>query len=94
MQVSEREVGSLEPGRLVTSRVVHEPYPHKTTERAQFYRAVAEAGTAGADDALLLAEGGWVAETAIWGIYWWEGKRCARRPGARDTDQRGARADR
>ena len=78
VQVSEREVGSLEPVRLVTSRVVHEPYPHKTTERAQFDRALAEAGTAGADDALLLAEGGWVAETAVWGIYWWEGKRlCA-----------------
>jgi branched-subunit amino acid aminotransferase/4-amino-4-deoxychorismate lyase len=78
VQVSEREVGSVEPVRLITSRVVHEPYPHKTTERAQFDRALADAATAGADDALLLAEGGWVGETAIWGIYWWEGKRlCA-----------------
>lgn len=78
VQVSEREVGSVEPVRLVTSEGVHQPYPHKTTERAQFDRALAEASAAGADDALLLAEGGWVAETAIWGIYWWEGRQlCA-----------------
>jgi branched-subunit amino acid aminotransferase/4-amino-4-deoxychorismate lyase len=78
VQVSEREVGSVEPVRLATSLVTYEPYPHKTTERAQFERALGEARTSGADDALLLAEGGWVAETAIWGIYWWEGRRlCA-----------------
>jgi branched-chain amino acid aminotransferase/4-amino-4-deoxychorismate lyase len=63
---------------LVTARVVHRPYPHKTTERTQFDRALAEAGAAGADDAMLVAEGGHVAECAIWGIFWWEGDRlCA-----------------
>jgi para-aminobenzoate synthetase/4-amino-4-deoxychorismate lyase len=62
----------------VTARVVHRPYPHKTTERAQFDRALEEARAAGADDAVLLTEGGHVAECAIWGLFWWEGDRlCA-----------------
>jgi branched-subunit amino acid aminotransferase/4-amino-4-deoxychorismate lyase len=62
----------------VTARVVHRPYSHKTTERAQFDRALEEAKAAGADDALLLTEGGHVAECAKWGIFWWEGDRlCA-----------------
>ncbi len=78
VKLSERQVGSLEPVRLVTSEVTHQPYPHKTTDRAQFEQALGEARAAGADDALLLTEGGWVAETAIWGVFWWEGDRlCA-----------------
>ena len=78
LQVSERSVGSTDPVSLVTARVVHRPYVHKTTERAQFDRALEEAKAAGADDAVLLTEGGHVAECAIWGIFWWEGDRlCA-----------------
>jgi branched-subunit amino acid aminotransferase/4-amino-4-deoxychorismate lyase len=76
--ISERAVGSIQPVSLVLARVVHTPYPHKTTERAQFDRAMEEAKTAGADDAVLLTEGGHVAECALWGIFWWEGDRlCA-----------------
>jgi branched-subunit amino acid aminotransferase/4-amino-4-deoxychorismate lyase len=71
-------VGATEPVTLARARVVHRPYPHKTTERGQFERALREARAAGADDALLLTEGGHVAECAIWGIFWWEGGRlCA-----------------
>ena len=78
LQVSERAVGGTAPVSLVRARVVHRPYPHKTTERTQFERALKEAGAAGADDAVLLTEGGHVAECAIWGIFWWEGGRlCA-----------------
>ncbi len=78
LEVSERGVGSTGPVSLVRARVVHRPYPHKTTERTQFDRALAEAGAAGADDAVLLTEGGHVAECAIWGIFWWEEDRlCA-----------------
>jgi branched-subunit amino acid aminotransferase/4-amino-4-deoxychorismate lyase len=78
LQVSERAVGGTEPISLVRARVVHRPYPHKTTERAQFDRALEEAAVAGADDAVLLTEGGHVAECAIWGIFWWDGDRlCA-----------------
>ena len=78
LQVSERAVGGTEPVALARARVVHRPYPHKTTERAQFERALEEARAAGADDAVLLTEGGHVAECAIWGIFWWDGDRlCA-----------------
>jgi branched-subunit amino acid aminotransferase/4-amino-4-deoxychorismate lyase len=71
--VSERAVGSAAPLRLVTSRMRHQPYRHKTTERAFFAAAVEEARSAGADDALLLTEQGEVAEGAIWCVFWWEG---------------------
>ncbi len=76
--VGERAVGGTEPVSLVRVRVVHRPYPHKTTERAQFERALEQAKAAGADDAVLLTEGGQVAECAIWGIFWWDADRlCA-----------------
>jgi branched-subunit amino acid aminotransferase/4-amino-4-deoxychorismate lyase len=72
VQVSERLVGPTAPVRLKVSRVAHHSYPYKTTERDQFERAVDEARAAQADDALLLTPGGFVAETAIWSVLWWE----------------------
>jgi branched-subunit amino acid aminotransferase/4-amino-4-deoxychorismate lyase len=75
LQVSERPVGGTEPISLARAKVVHRPYPHKTTERAQFDRALEEARAAGADDAVLLTDGGHIAECAIWGIFWWESDR-------------------
>jgi branched-subunit amino acid aminotransferase/4-amino-4-deoxychorismate lyase len=80
IETSERAVGSLAPVRLVTAAVLHAPYPFKTTDRAQFDRARAAAEAAGADDGILLTAGGWVAETAVWGVYWWEGGRLAAPP--------------
>jgi branched-subunit amino acid aminotransferase/4-amino-4-deoxychorismate lyase len=74
MQVTEREVGSSAPLRLVTARSIHRPYPHKTTDREGFDRALAEARLAGADDAVMLTAEGWVAECAIWSLFWWEGE--------------------
>jgi branched-subunit amino acid aminotransferase/4-amino-4-deoxychorismate lyase len=73
--VTEWEVGPADPLRLVTSRLVHRPYPHKTTERELFSAALDEAREAGADDALLLTACGEVAEAAIWCVFWWEGDR-------------------
>jgi branched-subunit amino acid aminotransferase/4-amino-4-deoxychorismate lyase len=73
--VSERAVGGMEPVSLVRARVIHRPYPHKTTERSQFERALEEARVAGADDAVLLTRGGHIAECAIWGVFWWDGDR-------------------
>ena len=79
--VSERPVGPAEPVRLVSvSGVVHRPYPHKTTDRAQFAHAIEQARTRGADDGVLLAEGGWVAEAGIWSLFWWEDGRVAAPP--------------
>ena len=72
MQVSERLVGPATPVKLVVSKVAHHSYPYKTTDRAQFDRAGDAARAAGADDALLLTPGGFVAETSIWSVLWWE----------------------
>ena len=72
VQVSERLVGSPQPVKLVVSRVTHHSYPYKTSERAQFDRALDTARGAGADDALLLTPGGFIAEAAIFSILWWE----------------------
>jgi len=52
----------------------HRPYPHKTTERDQFDRALVAARQAGADEPLLLTASGEVAECARWGVLWWEGE--------------------
>jgi branched-subunit amino acid aminotransferase/4-amino-4-deoxychorismate lyase len=77
LQVSERLVGSTQPVKLVVSRVTHHSYPYKTVERAQFERALDGARGVGADDALLLTPGGYVAEAAIFSILWWEdGQLC------------------
>ncbi len=73
MTVSTREVGSLGPVRLMTSDLPHLPYRHKTTDRATFTSAAAEAIRSGADEALLLTARGEVAEATIWCIFWWEG---------------------
>jgi branched-subunit amino acid aminotransferase/4-amino-4-deoxychorismate lyase len=71
--LSERVVGSTAPVALALSSVVHRPYPHKTTERDRFDRALEEARAAGADDAVLLTAGGHVGECAVWSLFWWEG---------------------
>jgi branched-subunit amino acid aminotransferase/4-amino-4-deoxychorismate lyase len=73
----ERPVGSMAPVRLVTSKVIHRPYPHKLVDRERFDRALADAKAVGADDGLLLTAGGQVAETAIWGLFWWEDGKAA-----------------
>lgn len=76
--VTERAVRPSARVRLVTNAATYRPYPHKTTDREQFDRATETARAAGADDALLLAQGGWVAEAGIWSLFWWEGERlCA-----------------
>jgi branched-subunit amino acid aminotransferase/4-amino-4-deoxychorismate lyase len=78
VQVSERLVASTAPVKLVVSHVTHHSYLYKTTERAQFDRALDGARAVGADDALLLTPGRFVAEAAIYSVLWWEdGTLCA-----------------
>jgi branched-subunit amino acid aminotransferase/4-amino-4-deoxychorismate lyase len=78
LQVSERPVPEPAPVRLVISPVPHEGYPHKTTDRRPFERTLGDARQRGADDGILLTEGGYVAEAAIWTLFWWdEGRICA-----------------
>jgi branched-subunit amino acid aminotransferase/4-amino-4-deoxychorismate lyase len=77
VQVTERLVGSTAAVKLMVSRVAHHSYRYKTAERAQFDRALDGARAAGMDDALLLTPGGFVAETAIYSLLWWEdGRLC------------------
>ena len=78
--VGERPIGSTAPVRLMVSRVIHRPYPHKMVDRERFDRALAEAKGAGLDDGLLLTAGGQVAEASVWGVLWWEDSRVAAPP--------------
>jgi branched-subunit amino acid aminotransferase/4-amino-4-deoxychorismate lyase len=76
----ERPVGSTAPVRLIISKVIHRAYPHKLVDRERFDRALADAKALGADDGVLLTPGGQVAETAIWGLFWWEDGKVAAPP--------------
>jgi branched-subunit amino acid aminotransferase/4-amino-4-deoxychorismate lyase len=71
--VTVRDLPSLAPPAVITASEPHEPYPHKTTERDCFTDAGQEADVAEADDALLLAPEGWVAEGTVWTVFWWHG---------------------
>ena len=78
LQVGQRPMPPTVPVRLVISPVPHEGYPHKTTDRRPFERALGDARQRGADDGILLTEAGFVAEAAIWTLFWWEdGRICA-----------------
>ncbi len=56
--------------RLRVSVVPHPNYPWKTTDRATFDEALAEARHAGAEDALLLSAYGRVREASRWAVVW------------------------
>ena len=77
VRVTTRPVPSAAPLTVILATVPHTPYPHKTTSRAAFETAQAEAQAAGADDALLLTASGLVAEGAVWSMFWWEADRLA-----------------
>lgn len=78
--VTVRELPPLEPPGVITASEPHQSYPHKTTLRDCFNDAAKEAEVAEADDALLLAQGGHVAEGTAWSVFWWDG-RGLRTPG-------------
>ncbi len=69
---SEREVGPERPWHVVTVGVQHRPYPVKSEDRLMFDRALAEAEAVGADEPLMLAADGNVAETARFAVVWWD----------------------
>ena len=73
LNVSERPVPSTAPVILVTSSVPHPGYAVKTTARAAFEQAQAEARQNGADEGLLLTAEGAVAEGTLFAICWFEG---------------------
>jgi len=73
--VTTREMSPHTSPAVIVATEPHAPYPHKTTARGVFDRAVAEARRGGADDALLVTEAGYVAEGTTWSLFWWEGDR-------------------
>ncbi len=72
--LSERDAEPAEPLDLVTSPAPHRGYPHKVADRAWLEAARTSVVPMGADDALLLTEGGEVVEASIWAIGWWDGE--------------------
>lgn len=61
---------------VVVAGVVHAPYRLKTTHREAFERAREEAAARGADEALLLTAGGFLAEGSITGVAFWQDGLC------------------
>lgn len=72
VELSTRELPDVRPVALAVSDEVYRPYPHKTTQREQFGRALANARRVGAEDALLVTAEGYVAEGTTWSLFWWE----------------------
>ena len=72
VEISTREVPELVPMQLVVSEEEHRPYPHKTTEREPFGRALANARRVGAHDALLVDADNYVTEGTAWSLFWWK----------------------
>ncbi|MEZ4377191.1 MAG: aminotransferase class IV [Gemmatimonadales bacterium] len=73
--ITERDVGSTEPIRLITSPAPHRGYPHKIDDRGWLAAARHGVLPVGGDDALLLDAAGRVVESTIWAIGWWDGER-------------------
>ncbi len=75
VEISTRDVNRERAIGVVVSHETYRPYPHKTTARAQFERALAAAqrgGEGGTADALLVTGEGFVAEGTAWNLFWWE----------------------
>lgn len=71
-EITTREINHQGPLSIIVSDVQHRAYPHKTTCREQFGRALSRARRRGADDALLVTAAGFVAEGTAWNLFWWD----------------------
>ena len=77
VEVSTRDVLEQPAVVLAVSDDPYRPYPHKTTHREQFGRALANARRIGAHDALLVTADGYAAEGTAWSLFWWDnGRLC------------------
>ncbi|HEY2805631.1 MAG TPA: aminotransferase class IV [Gemmatimonadales bacterium] len=72
-RIESRPAPPVEPMRIVFSGTRHEPYPHKVTDRQMFDRARARVVPFRADEALLMAQGGVLAEGCVTSIFFWLG---------------------
>ena len=71
-EIATREVNAEQAISVVVADEIHHPYPHKTTRREQFGRALANARRIGASDAVLVTADGFVAEGTAWNLFWWD----------------------
>jgi branched-subunit amino acid aminotransferase/4-amino-4-deoxychorismate lyase len=71
VEVSTRDVPEHRPVAIVVSGERYRPYPHKTTQREQFGRSLANARRTGAHDAVLVSADGSVTEGTAWSLFWW-----------------------
>jgi branched-subunit amino acid aminotransferase/4-amino-4-deoxychorismate lyase len=72
VEIATREVNAEQSISVMVAGEIHKPYPHKTTRREQFGRALANARRIGASDAVLVTADGFVAEGTAWNLLWWE----------------------
>jgi branched-subunit amino acid aminotransferase/4-amino-4-deoxychorismate lyase len=72
VEIATREVNAEQSISVMVAGEIHKPYPHKTTRREQFGRALANARRIGASDAVLVTADGFVAEGTAWNLFWWE----------------------
>lgn len=70
--LSTRDVNEEHGVSVMVSSEPYTPYPHKTTRRTQFERALVNARRTGAHDALLVTADGYVAEGTSWNLFWWD----------------------
>ena len=71
IEVSTRGISEQQPVSIVVSGEHYCPYPHKTTQREQFGRSLANARRTGAHDAVLVTDDGYVTEGTSWSLFWW-----------------------
>jgi branched-subunit amino acid aminotransferase/4-amino-4-deoxychorismate lyase len=74
VEVTDRDLPSLEPIHLGTAAAPHRGYPHKTTSRAWLEAARTSSRIVGADDALLFDAEDRLIEATRFAIGWWEGE--------------------
>jgi branched-subunit amino acid aminotransferase/4-amino-4-deoxychorismate lyase len=71
-EITTRDLVADQAISVMVAGEVHQPYPHKTTRREQFGRALANARRTGAQDAVLVTADGFVAEGTSWNLFWWD----------------------
>jgi branched-subunit amino acid aminotransferase/4-amino-4-deoxychorismate lyase len=72
-RIETRPVPPSDPMRIVFSGTWHEPYPHKTTQRAIFSRARERVVPYRADEVILLSRDGSLAEGCVTSVFFWMG---------------------
>lgn len=72
-RIETRALPAPGPMRTVFSGTIHEPYPHKTTQRHIFDRARSRVVPYRADEAILLTRDGVLTEGCITSVFFWLG---------------------